>query len=63
MTYKYILDARLFGLSTFPKKGEIKLKEETSQKDLEYLYNIEFKGVTRIEIAEDKKPTKKRAKK
>lgn len=34
----YILAVGMFGKITYPKKGKIALNEDTSQKDLEYLF-------------------------
>ncbi len=34
----YILADSMYGLNTYPAKGKISLSENTSQKDLEYLY-------------------------
>lgn len=61
---KFILDKKLYGVNAYPSSGKIELNETTSQKDLKILFELKFKGITKIEVKEEvKKTTKKRAKK
>jgi hypothetical protein len=45
--YKYYITPTVFGVDFWDKNGRIALCPEITQKQLEYLYSIEYRGVIR----------------